>query len=144
MWLVDKTGLDYREYSELLSTLYSITFRWNGDIPTDKNRASDGVLLREDYLDDVGRFDSFDSQLDMPCNVLEMLIALAIRIDDLVGVPGESHIDTWFQEMVTNLGLSAKTNPSAIKAIVTSWMSRQFDFTGAGQSKSLFGSGFCF
>ena len=127
-YLVDKTGLDAGEYSVVLSTLFSIPFEWCHTIPMDGNRANDGLCMRDEY-----EFDT-NSQVDVvgDCNVLEMLIALAIRIDSVMGVPCEDHSDDWFRLMVGNLGITSKTSSDHIRALVARWMRRDIDRNGHG------------
>lgn len=72
----------------------------------DRNRAMDGLDLREEYLEDVNypKYAHFDEE----CSVLEMLIGLARRISYETGRMDEA-LDTtkdWFWEMISNLGLA--------------------------------------
>lgn len=131
-WLVEKTGLNPGEYSSLLSALYYIPFRWSGNIRTDSNRAKDGLVLRCDYQAETGLLPFVKGD----CSVLEMLVALAIRIDDVLGTPGETHIDEWFQIMVGNLGLLEETNDYfsgyEVESTIDRWLDRDFSYNGKG------------
>lgn len=127
-YLVNKTGLVEREYSVLLSTLFCIPFEWSYKIPMDANRANDGMAMRSEYEIDT------DMHADVvgDCNVLEMLVALAIRIDSVMGVPGEDHSNEWFQLMIDNLGLTPEMEVADINATVANWMHRNIDHNGNG------------
>ena len=65
---------DRISYEKLLTFLYNTEFRYS--IPMDRNRASDGINLRRRYSLEVHD----DFHIRKPCSVLEMMIALAIRI----------------------------------------------------------------
>ena len=127
-YLVDKTGLDDREYSVMLSTLFCIPFEWSHKIPMDANRANDGLAMRSEYELDT----NMHADVVGDCNVLEMLVALAIRIDSVMGVPGEDHFDEWFCLMIDNLGLTPEMDPSGIRDVVNRWMRRDIDHNGNG------------
>ena len=69
-------------YKKLLSCLHMITFRC--EMRSDENRAEDGVDLRWRFAVDTGRENQNDwirDCLEGPCSVLEMMVALAIRIE---------------------------------------------------------------
>jgi len=127
-YLVDKTGLDDREYSVMLSTLFCIPFEWSHKIPMDANRANDGMAMRSEYELDT----NMHADVVGDCNVLEMLVALAIRIDSVMGVPCEDHFDEWFCLMIDNLGLTPEMDPSGIRDVVNRWMRRDIDHNGNG------------
>ena len=85
------------QYFELLYQLYRTEFY--SIVPNDDNRALDGVKLRDKY--------GFP-KVDVPCNLFEMLVALAIRCDeDILYNPeyGDRSKD-WFWMMMTNIGLN--------------------------------------
>lgn len=85
-------------YYILAKELHKIEFTWT--VPNDDDRAADGRNLRVEY----GRDRQY---LDGPCSVLEMLIALARRIDFELSSPNESvdYTPKYFWEMISNLGL---------------------------------------
>ncbi len=96
-WLVDQID-DGRAvvYSELLSLLFETEYRWTNKL--DENRAADGITLRGYFMD--------PHVIDTPCNLLEMLVALSIKIEtDLVSEPGDYKPHRWFWFMLDNLGL---------------------------------------
>lgn len=110
-------------YTELLSLLYETEFTWINQL--DENRAADGVMLRGYFQDHM----LMASMYDKPCCVLEMLIALAIKIEtDLVSEPGEYEPKRWFWFMLDNLGLLPYVDSAfcynEVVQILTSWMKK--------------------
>lgn len=106
-WLVYIVAPDYRQrdhYTKLLLALYSTEFYWV--INRDKNRAADGLDMRDQYERETGLYcDAYG-----PCTVLEMLIALAIRCENELMYmydPGAGNqTERWFWMMIDNLGMS--------------------------------------
>lgn len=111
------------EYSMLLEQLHGIEFF--SLVPNDDNRGSDGVRLRDLYLDEVGPqgasslpVDEYSSFTDMfvgndsaPCTVLEMLIGVAFRIEfDMSGGRYGRPSGEWFWVLMDNLGLEMCDN----------------------------------
>lgn len=84
----------------LLAELHKRPYYYS--IPMDANRAQDGRDLRKDYLDENG-VASF-GWTNQPCTFLEMLIALADRIDRMVG-DDDTPAFYYFWMMLENLGL---------------------------------------
>lgn len=117
------------EFNELLQQLNDIEFTWSIDF--DENRALDGYDLRRDYCDE------FEVDLVGSVTVLEVLVALARRIDnEYIGDPGEEHPEIIFWEMIGNLTLiwnkdnhydSGLTNYTIKK-----WLNREFNQDGLG------------
>ena len=79
-WLCELVGADTGNppYLILAKELHATEFTWC--VRNDDNRASDGLQLRAEYGNSLGYFDG-------PCSVLEMLIALARRIDFELSIP---------------------------------------------------------
>lgn len=122
-------------YSKLFLELHNMEFVW--EIERDENRAADGVDLRDDYEIPDEYSGMIDDFMDRPCSVLEMLIGLAIRVDnDIVGDPAEAHPEKFFMEMIENLGLDKYTNlrfdDGAVHIRVDRWMDRKFTSHGLG------------
>ena len=69
-WLMDKVDGE-KGYLKLFRALGNREFTWIVD--NDRNRASDGLLLRDHY----GYFTGLNGQ---PCTVLEMMVGLSIRV----------------------------------------------------------------
>lgn len=147
-WLCEMVCVDGRYTDEaywiLAKTLWDTDFEWI--IPIDENRARNGTYLRYLYELDGGT-DSYDG----PCTVLEMLIALAKRMDDILDeLDGECRISMYFWEMIDNLGLIKYSDNNlrcpgtgydvilegvereGIDQILEDWMQRRIDYDGTG------------
>lgn len=102
-WLMEKTGLLDNGFSKLGHTLINKEFYYF--LENDVNRAEDGIHLRRDFAIET-LYDDYSS-LDGPCNCLEMIYALAKRINELIYDPDMPMDNT--QEcvfcMLQNLGL---------------------------------------
>lgn len=111
IWLLDIIENDeyYTEdYSKLLNRLFNTEFY--SIVNYDDNRIFDGLNLRNTFADEVGEHIYFVSeQLPAYCTVLEMMIALAYRMendimsDDRYG----DRTSLWFWTMIRNLGLDS-------------------------------------
>ena len=101
----------YGSYDKLLIFLHNTEFTWTIDM--DSNRASDGKELRRRFGQEkkLSR-ETVDKNLNGPCSVLEMMVALAIRCErDVMGDPDAGdQTGQWFWEMVSNLGLGHMTD----------------------------------
>ena len=132
-WLCERVGLDLSVYGRLAYCLYSLPFEWPGRIPTDVNRNNDGVMLRYYFETESGVPYPYDNA---DCSVLEMMVALSERIDDIAGEPGEMHYEYWFHVMLDNLDLLVETNEEfdedRVTTICRNWMSRNIDPNGYG------------
>lgn len=143
-WLLNKvygrSKVYTQRYSDLLSYLHQMEFRWDRTITTDENRADDGVNLRLLYFNEVGSLYGENltrEDTSRPCSVLEMLIALSCRIEtDIMGEPGDDHTEKWFWEMIDNLGLSGMTNnmfdPVVVNNAIGKWLGRSYKASGKG------------
>lgn len=142
IWLCDLVNADMDVYSEILYQLHDTDFIWALEL--DESRAKDGLELRKEYYDIC--HDDWVMLMDKGCSVLEMLIALARRMDDmLVSDDVGRRVPLWFWEMFDNLGLKRYTNTFLwlgreddlydIQLILHIWMTRDFEPDG---SQSIF------
>jgi hypothetical protein len=91
-------------YLNMLEILHDLEFY--SLIPNDENRVKDGRMLREYFLDEEGAAGA-SSLPDVPCTVLEMLIALSYRLEfETVNSRWEKSTSEWFWILINNLGLS--------------------------------------
>jgi hypothetical protein len=142
LWLCELVNADMDNYSELMYELHNTDFYWCIDL--DASRASEGLELRKEYCD-INKYFNTDwvMLMDKPCSVLEALISLARRMDDMLIEDNTSErVAVWFWEMVKNLGLKKYTNTVIwigqdddrydIQEILRIWMSREFAADGSG------------
>lgn len=124
-------------HRELLFHLWAHEFYWL-DIYREEDRANDGTAIRDRFLHD---YDMPPIAVPQgPCNVLEMLIALALRID-IICRDWDVGAHPWdFLEMfIENLGLSDLTDDDIsgldtayISAKLEAWMSHAILPNGDG------------
>lgn len=112
-WLCDIVGV-YKEednvggyydsepgYWYLLRRLWRTEFLWV--VPNDDNRIADGLDLRDLYFN--GDSDGLNRSSES-CSVLEMMIGLAKRMDDMLQMPDEGpNLRIRFLELLDNLDL---------------------------------------
>lgn len=104
--LVESNGFCSDGYNRVLNKLFEEEFYWS--ITGDRNRAIDGIKLRSIFgeQDYVGASYLLASMPDY-CTVLEMMVALAKRMEDDImydpDVPNRTGI--WFGVMMENLGM---------------------------------------
>jgi hypothetical protein len=127
--------------------LHKKKFRWS--IHNDDNRCEDGLELRDRYVEENNLDeDHLEVQyfLKGDCTVFEVIVALALRINDLMYDLNhqEDHTAKWFLEMLTNLGLNIFTDgynlgeryepvtEAKIDEILETLMDRTYDFYGHG------------
>lgn len=110
-WLCEKVNLyspDNEIYTSLVRILMEREFYWI--IDNDSNRASDGQYLRVMFEKEIHDTTYF-GDINAPCSMLEMLIALAKRIDDILYDSERGpRVDYWFWMLIGNLGLDPATD----------------------------------
>lgn len=141
LWLCETVDADLTRYSELLYILHDTDFVWV--VPQDESRETEGLMLRESFynLDNSQDWIMF---LDKPCSVLEVLIPIAHRMNDILESEDSSDMTrVWFWELIRNLGLKKYSNIRLeyedreddlidIHLILSSWMNREFEPDGTG------------
>lgn len=140
-WLLLNIGFRKRGYGKLMDHLHRTIFTWT--IERDENRAEDGMKYRTEFWSSLGGNapeNLKNSLLNKPCSVLEMLIGLAIRVEnEYIGDPENPHPEVFFWEMCCNLGLdefknkgfSAKKCGNCDKKLLT-WLKRNHNSDGFG------------
>lgn len=124
-------------YVRLLRYLNSQEFTYN--IRLDGNRADDGLYLRyrfkqENHLRAV----DVDRCLTGKCSVLEMMVALCLRIEeDIMDDPVKGNrIHKWFHVMLKSLGLldmdDAYFDERYADKVITRFLNREYEPNGAG------------
>lgn len=121
--LLKHVGFKRMGYDMLTDHLIDAAFEWY--INSDYNRAADGLFLRENLIGE-------HSSIDGPCTVLEMLCALATRMEtEYIGDDCDI-----FEELLDNLDLLSFDNENydeiEVGDILDTWMGRKFNFDGCG------------
>lgn len=124
-------------YTKLLSYLYDTEFTYKH--PKDRNRAEDGLDLRYRFSRErepmVYNIFSF---IDGPCNLLEMMVALAIRCEENIMDDPRigNRTSQWFWGMVVSLGLGSMYdrifNMQFVEETIARFLNREYDPDGRG------------
>lgn len=109
-WIKDracKTAHQKQSYNKLFEKLFNTDFFYI--VEMDKNRAEDGLTIRNNYILANGVVD-FDKS--KPCSVLEMMFALAKRCEDSIMHDSDwgDRTPKWFWVMIKNMGLHEMTD----------------------------------
>ncbi len=128
------------QYSDLLMLLYETPYEWDKRFPLDENRYIDGLNLRASF--------AYKTRLPLqivsesivgPCNMLEMLCAFGVRIDnDIMANPatGYDHGYYWVQRMLKSLGVLRYSknawSPYEVRHALTNFMARNYAANGNG------------
>lgn len=126
------------DHSKLLSKLNNIPYNYIH--PMDVNRYDDGIDLRFRFGYEEGYSDiEIENYLNIrECSVLEMMVALARRIEDniMFDVRYGHQYSRWFFEMLKSLGLYLMNNENFNAAYVddrvAKFMQRQYQPNGNG------------
>ena len=127
-WLLNK--IDYNDgYDTELETLFHVTFTWN--VANDDNRAKDGIILRSVFMSEEDW--STEPCENYDCSVLEMMIALAMRIENDIMWDGETDkTSKWFWIMFRNLGLDETMSSAEVYDILDRFLLRKYAYDGTG------------
>ena len=128
---------DRISYRKLFMYLYNTEFTYI--IRNDRNRAADGVDLRQRFSLDSG-FDMcyLSSYLDGPCSVLEMIFALALKCEEtIMDNPRKGNrTKQWFWGMINSLGLGGMDDSNFDKdyvaKVVNVFLERRYEPNGRG------------
>lgn len=102
-WLLEYFDISRPRYKKLLKHLFKTEYYYIN--PMDANRESDGIDIRLEFDNDTGHSFSGDI-LSYPCSLIEMLIGMSIRIQNIMDDEFEStDVSYWFWDMIDNLGL---------------------------------------
>lgn len=127
-----------RSYHKLFRLLYDIEFTYTMEM--DGNRYEDGIDLRYRFANERGYRESMIASYldDRPCSVLEMMIALAIRLEEHIMDDPEigNRTGQWFWNMITNLGLGTmndiRFNRDYVWDVIRRFLNRDYEQDGKG------------
>ena len=138
-WMYDKVYSNKRapSYNRLFEVLDSITF-----VPMlrmDGNREDDGISLRYRFKQERHiRSVDVDRYLCEECSVLEMMVALSLRIEaDIMDDPVKGNrTNEWFTIMLESLGLDDMTDghfdEKRVRHIIHKFIDRKYKPDGTG------------
>lgn len=124
------------EYSQLLNTLNSIEFKADNNM--DDNRRIDGLDLRLRFFEEQNLQQYADVMNNIPCSLLEMMVALALKCEETIMVDNTKGDRTyvWFNEMIISLQLNGQTNSSFdynyVIERITILYNKNYDYYGHG------------
>lgn len=124
-------------YDKLLGRLHEEEFIFT--IDKDRNRAYDGINLRHRFALRVGMTrEDEDDMFDEPCSILEMILALALRMEEQImddPVVGDRS-GQWFWGMIVNLGLGSMTDDrydeKYVSDTIARFLERDYEPDGRG------------
>lgn len=116
--------IDGARNPQLCQMLFDIPFHWDPKIVLDENSAENGKYLRVKYFEETGNKCDRTGR----CSVLEVLVSMAIGMEQIMAVPGEEQPERWFWEMIDNLDLENGDAEDKIER----WMNRDFTRNGEG------------
>ena len=131
------------KYEKVIQYLFFRDFTYS--IPNDKNRYRDGLDLRYRFgmeltgndIDEARHIAEMINR-SQRCSVLEMMIALAIRMEEeIMDNPAiGNRTSHWFWRMMSNLGLSGMTDDiydeKEVKDIIDRFLNRDYAPDGTG------------
>lgn len=131
MWLIDSVDVLYgRHENYLLLMQHLFTTKYEYAFEMDRNRAMAGENLRVLFAQEAGLY--LEDVNDGPCNVLEMLIALAKSI----AFDTSTSVSRWFWEMIRNLGLMSQDDEhfdrTKVNDVLGAFMQRTYQPSGEG------------
>ena len=106
-------------------------------IRNDENRAADGISMRYRFAQAQGD-NRIRNCLDGPCSVLEMMVALSIKIEENIMDDPQigDRTGQWFWGMIVSLGLGSMSDERFDKGyaidILNRFMDRDYEPNGKG------------
>lgn len=133
----DERYVNSLSYRYLFSYLHHIDFTYS--ISMDGNRSEDGMDLRYRF----GYEKSYESPMitafldDRPCSVLEMMVALSIRCEEIMAdQDAGNRVGQWFWSMILNLGLDSMNDfnfdETYTNNVITNFLERRYEPNGKG------------
>lgn len=135
-WILSLVGVG--KYLKLLCKLDKTDFIYS--IPMDANREDDGIELRYRFGYECHYSEGLIARYvdNKPCSVLEMMTALAFRIEEnIMDNPDEGNrLKKWFWGMMDSLGLvemdDENYDEKTVERALNIFMNRKYHRNGAG------------
>lgn len=133
-WLLEQIDCPHN-FRLLMDKLYRRTFTYT--LKMDANRAADGLALRDRFADEY-RDLRYDEIRHDECSVMEMMIALACRMeDDIMHDPDlGDRSSEWFWMMIANLRLDRMDDEhfdaENVDSIINVLLGRTYFMNGTG------------
>ena len=125
-----------KQYTKVLKALHRTDFVYH--VGRDSNRAKDGVELRLEFGYENKCVFTDDELNQGPCTLLEMMVALAKRIETNIMCDDDygDRTSKWFWIMMDNLGLGRMTNrkfnEGRFEEIVDVLLYHKYTYQGVG------------
>lgn len=141
-WLYERVCGDWEpkglSFHRLLAFLYNQNFTPSCEL--DGARAEDGLDLRYRFAQtqNIVYQDVQDAFTGIPCSMLEMMVALSIRIEEhiLEDAASGNRVGQWFWNMVVSLGLVAmddtRFDKERAQSVMDRFNAREYQPNGAG------------
>ena len=138
-WLYDLVCKDRYSgdvsFRKLLMHLHGREFTFT--ILMDENRAFDGVSLRWQYICDKDYSPDILEDLNEPCSILEMMVALCFKCDGIMDDPSiGDRFSQWFWHMIVSLGLGGMNDDNFNKRkadnAINRFLNRDYEPNGKG------------
>ena len=111
---------------KLLMLLHGTEFTYI--LPMDENSALDGIALRWQYVCDRDYSNDILDDLEGPCSILEMMVALCFKCEGFMDDPSiGDRFTQWFWHMIVSLGLGSMMDGSFNKRKVEGSLARVLD-----------------
>ena len=125
-------GVSFRK---LLMYLHGVEFRYL--LEMDENRALDGIAIRWQYVCDRKYPDDILDDLEGPCSILEMMIALTFKCEGFMDDPDiGDRFTQWFWHMIVSLGLGSMDdrhfNKHKTEEKIEMFLNREYEPSGKG------------
>jgi len=135
-WLCTLVDVDQQgaSYWSLMIDLFKEPFYWT--VPNDDNRAFDGMMLREQFCDDI-QIDYYLDDFPTACTMLELIMGIAQRCHRITIDHGRGFLMIdWFWKILDNCGLSKfddkRYDSAEVSDILCCVLERKFSKTGEG------------
>jgi hypothetical protein len=127
-----------RRYTKVLRKLFDTEFVYS--IKLDENRSHDGRDLRFRFIDEKHQSATHLIRYidNRKCSILEMMIALSIRIEDFIMSDDKygNRTSEWFHSMFKSLGLNESNNDNYdreyVETVIYVFLNRHYKSSGEG------------